>query len=121
MVLSSKDFKGNSKIIHLNDLAVSPNDGKRPALQTSTGSGPSFLELVTLSNRSGFASETKVVALLGKNPTKDRISKDTALGPRERLLEVPAGPGPAASIFYKFELLGQKEAKEALKTLKAQG
>ena len=119
-VLRSSDFRGNSKMIHLNDLVpLDANDGKtRPALQTNTGAKPSLLLLVSVSNRSGFGSETNVITVLGKNPTSDRISMGTALGPCERLLERPAGPGLAQSIFYKFELMRVKEAKEALQMLK---
>ena len=120
-VLRSNDFKGNSKKIHINDLVHSGNEGKRPALQTITGGRQSFLLLVSVSNRSGFSSETKVITVLGKNPDSDRISMDTALGPRERLLERPAGPGPGKPIFCKFELLSAKEAKAALQMLNEQG
>jgi|GEM_PF-2475938 len=117
-----KIFRPNDfKKIHINDLAVHMDDGKRPAMQSRMGGGlPHLFLLVSVSNRSGFESETKILKILGKDPMP-YVPADTVLGRRERLLEMPAGPGPCNPIFTKFELLTAKEAKEAMQLLSSQG
>ena len=84
------------------------------------GGGKHFFLFVSVSNRSGFESKTKILKVLGKNP-QFRVPSDTALGRRERLLEMPAGPGPYNSTFTKFELMTAKEAKAAMKLLEEKG
>lgn len=115
-VLRSGDFKK----IHLDDLVPANMNGKRPALQMNTGSRHSLLLLVSVSNRFGFSSETKVLQVLGKNPMP-YVREDISLGRNERLLMQPAGPGTGKLFFTKFKLMGAKEAKAALQMLSEQG
>ena len=120
-VLRARDFQGNSRKIHLNDLVPAEIDGKRPSLQSRIDGGrPHLFLLVSVGNNEGFASETKTLKVLGKNPIP-YVSGGILLGRNERLLMQPAGPGTGKLFFTKFELMGAKEAKEALQMLKGQG
>jgi len=115
-VLRAGDFRK----IHFDDLVPASSGGKRPGLQFFKDGKTSLLLLVSVSNNAGFASETKVLRVLGKNPLP-YVSEGISLGRNERLLIKPAGPGPCKPVFTKFELMGAKEAKAALQMLKGQG
>lgn len=110
---------GSSKKICFNDMRLD-DCSKRLAVQTSSVGKASFLLLVSVGNNSGFGSEAKILEILGKDPMP-RVRGDIALGRRERLLEMPAGPGPYRPTFTKFELMTAKEAKAAMKLLEEKG
>jgi hypothetical protein len=104
------------KILRFSELTAAASGSKRFAVQSHIGAGTFLLAFVGVDG--GFGSTTKVLKILGKNPTFN-VSKGTALRKNERLIEMPAGPGISA--FHKFELLRGEELQVAERILGKRG